>query len=257
VGGDGEWAAVRRHARAAVLALAATTVAAGCGQDDQPASRDRPRTEPAASATPAPPAPRARIVRFDASDGRPVSAQYTPAGSNAPAVVLLHEIRGGPDQWDGLVPYLHAAGFATLAYSSRASVMERERIRDALGAVRWLRTRPDIDSRRLALVGASIGASTTVFAMSTGTRRTVDAAVALSPPDSPDIWALQDHDRYQPHDLLLVSDERESASVDGMMSGAVRSKAIRSERPGHGVALLPEAGVRDALLAWLDERVRR
>jgi pimeloyl-ACP methyl ester carboxylesterase len=237
-----------------VVALAATAVASGCGgEDDQPTGR--PRAEPAATAAPAPPA---RTVRFRASDGRSVNAQYTPAGdTTAPAVVLLHEIRGGPDQWDGLVPYLHAAGFSTLAYESRASVMERERIRDVLGAVRWLRGRPDVDPRRLALVGASIGASTTVFAMATGTRRTVDAAVALSPPDSPDIWALQDHDRYRPHDLLLVSDERESTSVDGMMPGAVRSKALRSERPGHGVALLAEAGVRDALLAWLDERVRR
>jgi hypothetical protein len=41
-----------------------------------------------------------------------------------------------------------------------------------------------------------------------------------------------------------------------MLDGAVRSEAIRSEAPGHGVALLPEPGVRDALLAWLDERVR-
>jgi hypothetical protein len=36
----------------------------------------------------------------------------------------------------------------------------------------------------------------------------------------------------------------------------VRSKAIRSAGPGHGVALLAEPGVRDSLLAWLDERVR-
>jgi hypothetical protein len=92
--------------------------------------------------------------------------------------------------------------------------------------------------------------------MATGTRRTVDAAVALSPPDSADIWALQDHDRYRPHDLVLVSDERESASADGMLDGAVRSRAIRSDGPGHGVALLGESGVRDALLAWLEERVR-
>ena len=247
---------MRRHAFAVVLAFAAAV--AGCGFQDEPAGGESTRTPPAASATPTPPAPpRARTVRFEASDGRPVSAQYTPAGRGAPAVVLLHDIRGGLDQWDGLVPHLHAAGFATLAYESRSSVMERERIRDTLGAVRWLRTRPDVDRRRLALVGASIGASTTVFAMATGTRRTVDAAVALSPPDSTDIWALQDDDRYRPHDLLLVSDERESASVEGMLPGAVRTKALRSNGPGHGTELLAEAGVRDALLAWLDDRVRR
>jgi hypothetical protein len=232
--------------RGAALALAAA-LAAGCGSDDRlsAARKDAP-----------PPQPPARTVHFKASDGRPVTAEFTAAGAGAPAVVLLHEIRGGPEQWEPLVPYLHEAGFATLAYMSRASVMERDRIRDALGALRWLRSRPDVDRRRLALVGASIGASTTVFAMAAGPGHTVDAAVALSPPDSPDIWALQDHGRYRPHDLLMVSDERESTAVDGMMEGAVRSKALRSERPGHGVALLAQPAVRAAVVRWLRERVR-
>ena len=240
--------------RRAVLALAAVAiVAAGCG--DQ--ATDQQRAEATATATPAPPqAPAATNVHFAASDGKRVTAQYTRAGDKAPAVVLLHESNGGPDQWDVLVPSLHAAGFATLAYLSRPSTQERDRIRDLLGAVDWLRHRRDVDPRRLGLVGASIGASTTVYAMATGTRRTVAAAVALSPPDSADIWRLQDRHRYRPHDVLMVSDDRESGSVDGMMSGAVRSHAMRSRHTGHGVVLLGEPGVRDALLAWLNTRVR-
>jgi dienelactone hydrolase len=235
--------------RRLVIAALGVIAVAGCGgaePERSAATREQP-----------PPLPRAQSVRFKASDGRTVRAEYTPATSaHAPAVVLLHEIRGGPDQWDVLVPYLHEAGFATLAYLSRPSVMERDRIRDALGAVRWLRARPDVDRRRLAFVGASIGASTTVFAMASAARRTVDAAVALSPPDSPDIWALQDHDRYRPHDMLLVSDKRESSAVDGMMDGAMRSRALRADRPGHGVALLAEPKIRDTLVAWLRDRVR-
>jgi alpha-beta hydrolase superfamily lysophospholipase len=195
-------------------------------------------------------------VRFRAADGERVTGKFTSAGRNAPAVVLLHEIRGGPDQWEPLIPYLHEAGFATLAYQSRPSPMEAERLPDALGAVRWLRGRRDVDPERLALVGASIGASTTVFAMATGARKTVDAAVALSPPDSADIWSLQDDDRYRPHDVLFISDEQEATSAEGMFDGAVRSEIMRSAGPGHGVALLAEPGVRDALLAWLDEHVR-
>jgi hypothetical protein len=191
--------------RAVVVAFAALAVA-GCGGDDvKPAPREQ-----------APAPPRAETVRFKASDGRAVSARYTPAaGDRAPAVVLLHEIRGGPDQWDTLVPDLHEAGFATLAYESRASVMERDRVRDVLGAVRWLRRRPDVDRGR-----------------------------------------LEDHARYHPHDVLMVSDEREATAVDGMMDGAVRSQALRSQRPGHGVALLAEPRIRAALVAWLRERVR-
>jgi hypothetical protein len=249
--------------RATVALVAAAIMAAGCGDQAADQARDQPRAEatttttPATTATPAPPqAPPARAVRLRASDGKHVVAQYTPAGKRAPAVVLLHEIRGGPDQWDGLVPYLHAAGFATLAYASRPSPQERDRIRDLLGAVDWLRHRRDVDRRRLALVGASIGASTTVYAMASGTRRTVAAAVALSPPDSADIWRLQDSHRYRPHDVLMISDDRESAAVDGMMDGAIRSKAMRSEHTGHGVVLLGEPQIRAALLDWLKRRVR-
>ena len=143
------------------------------------------RAREAATTPTPPPAPAAREVTFEASDGEPVSALFTPAGKRAPAVVLLHEIHGRPEQWEDLVPYLHAAGFATLAYESRGTPVEQDRLPDALGALRWLRRRDDIDPRRIALVGASIGASTTVLAMATGARRTVDAAVALSPRTRP------------------------------------------------------------------------
>ena len=246
-------------ARTVLIALAlAAPLQSACGSDVEPPV-DRSRAEQTPTATPAPappPAPRATSVRFRAADGEPVTGEYSPAGKHAPAVVLLHEIRGGPDQWSPLIPYLHAAGFAALAYRSRASALESERLPDALAAVRWLRAREEVDPERIALVGASIGASTAVLAMATGARRSADAAVALSPVDSSDIWALQDDDRYRPHDLLLVSDERESASAEGMLDGAVRSKVMRSAGDGHGVVLLGEPGVRDALLAWLQDRVR-
>jgi acetyl esterase/lipase len=247
---------------AAALALA---LVAGCGGDDDhvtpAASAPAATATPTATATPSqgkePPAPPApKTVRFRATDGEPVKARYTRAGRKAPGVVLLHQIDGGMDQWEPLIPYLHDAGFATLAYQSRRSPNEADRLPDAMGALRWLRARPEVDPQRVALVGASVGASTAVLAMATKARETVDAAVALSPPDSADIWALQDDDRYRPHDVLFVSDESEASSAEGMMDGAVRSKIIRSEGPGHGVVLLPEQGVRDALLGWLRDRVR-
>jgi acetyl esterase/lipase len=250
---------------ACIAAAVAAALVAGCGGDDEPAApaASEPTATVTATETPtpapteAPPdAPAAKHVRFRAGDGEPVRGRYTAAGRDAPAVVLLHQIDGGVDQMDPLVPYLHAAGFATLAYESRRSPMEAERLPDALGALRWLRERRDVDPERIALVGASIGASTAVLAMATRARATVDAAVALSPPDSSDIWALQDDDRYRPHDVLFIADDSEAASAEGMLEGAVRSKLVRSEGPGHGIALVPEQGVRDALLGWLDDRVR-
>jgi pimeloyl-ACP methyl ester carboxylesterase len=249
---------VSRCARGALAALAAAALLAGCGSDETATTAAPPATTTATEPAPSPPpAPPANAVRFKAADGETVTGEYRPAGKDAPGVVLLHEIRGGPDQWEPLAGYLHEAGFATLAYQSRAGALESERLPDALAALRWLRKRPDVEPRRINLVGASIGASTAVLAMATRARRLAAAAVALSPPDSSDIWALQGENRYRPHDMLLVSDDRESTSAEGMLEGAVRSKALRSHNPGHGITLLGEAGVRDALLAWLKDRVAR
>jgi dienelactone hydrolase len=236
--------------RLVLAALAAAALVAGCGEGTAPTA-----AVPTATATPTPTLPPSEDVEFKASDGETVTAKYTPAGDRAPALVLLHEIHGAPDQWDGLVPALHDAGFATLAYSSRTSPIEHERVKDTLGAVRWLRSRPDVARHRIGIVGASIGASTAVFAMAT--LATVDAAVALSPPDTPDVWKLQETGRYRAHDLLLISDEAESATAESMRKGAARSRTLRSRQPGHGIDLLSEPGVRRALLAWLDERVSR
>jgi hypothetical protein len=247
---------VRRWAL--LVAVALLPAVAGCGEDTAPERPPSARATATPSAAPTPAAPRWKAVRFRATDGKRVEGMFAPAGRrDAPAVVLMHEIRGGPDQWLPLLGDLHDAGFAALAYSSRFSIVESERLPDAIGALRWLRERRGVDGRRLGMVGASIGASTVVLAMAREGGKLARGAVALSPPDSSDIWDLQGRGRYRPHDLLLVSDERESSSAEGMLDGARRSRALVSDGPGHGVALLGEAGVRDALLGWLRARVGR
>ncbi len=232
--------------------VAAVIVLAGCGGGEEPAART-PVPPPVVSATPAPPeVPAAEEVTFRATDGEPVRGEYTAAASaDAPAIVLLHELRGGVDRWEDFIPYLHEDGFAVLAYESRGSPVESDRLPDALGALRWVRR----DADRVGLVGASVGASTTVLAMATGARRTVDAAVALSPPESPDIWKLQEGERYRPHDLLFVADEREAPASEAMLEGARRSELVRSPTPGHGIVLLGDPGIRESVLSWLRDRL--
>lgn len=53
-------------------------------------------------------------MRFRSSDGRRLTGTFSPARGRAPAVVLTHQFRGGPDQFAGLAPVLHDAGYATL-----------------------------------------------------------------------------------------------------------------------------------------------
>jgi alpha-beta hydrolase superfamily lysophospholipase len=191
--------------------------------------------------------PASERVHFSATDGEPVSARLTPAGPQAPTVVLVYD---HSPHWTTLVPVLHDAGYATLAHDVRRSPLESERVKDTLGAVRWLRARGDT---RIALFGDGLGASSVVLAAARDPR--IAATIALSPIDTPDVWTLQDAGRYHPHDLLLISDRAGAAAPDSMLDGAERSRVLRSREAGYGMGLLDEERVRSAVLAWLDERV--
>jgi dipeptidyl aminopeptidase/acylaminoacyl peptidase len=224
------------------------------GGNDPPAPATR---SPAPSATPAgkPAAPPARRVRFRASDGKPVKGAFRPAGAAAPAVVLVNGLVGGVEQWNALVPYLHDAGFATLAFDGRGGVDETELVKEVAGAIAFLRRRGDVDAGRLAIVGSSVGASTAVLAMSGPDRRRLRAAVALSPPAAPAFDTLRERHRYHPRSVLFVSDQRERATVAPLTRGAVGSRLAVSEMVGHGVRLLEDETNRRAVLDWLGRHV--
>ncbi|MFL5826733.1 MAG: alpha/beta hydrolase family protein [Thermoleophilaceae bacterium] len=235
------------------LTLLATAVcAAGCGGGHSAAPSGTTNTSTAREAA----APRpvgGSDVSFRASDGKSVNGVLTSAGSRAPAVILVHEVNGGADQWDPFVPYLHDAGFTTLAYDGRGGLDEVDLAREVAGAISFLRKRPEADPKRIQVVGASIGASAAVMSIATKGQRSLAGAVALSPADSPSFIELQAKDRYSPHDVLFVSDTNEAGNLENLAPGAVRSKKLESGDPGHGVALLQHADVRDAVLAWLKQ----
>jgi predicted esterase len=247
----------------AALALTVLGVA-GCGGGD-PAPTTRSDTATAAPKTtapeaPAPKAPAGRTVAFRASDGVRLQGTLIPAPRRrAPAVVLVHEYHGGPDQWSGFVGFLHRAGYATLAYGSRSSdsLDETVLVRDLAGAVAALRRRPEVDPQRIAVVGASIGASTAAWAIGTRPALRLRAAVGLSPAESPSFISAGTAGRFRPHDLLLIADGAELSNAQSIAQDAGHGTTVRRAAvTGHGVALLPDARVRAAVLEWLRPRLR-
>jgi hypothetical protein len=237
--------------------LATVGFIAGCGDDaDRSATtKSTPTTDsPASDATTTPRSPRGRALRFQATDGKQLHGTLTAGrGRHSPAVVLVHQLDGGPDQWDGFIPYLYEAGYATLAYRSRSvgTLQEALLARDIGGAVLALKRRSEIDPRRLAVVGASIGATATAWFAGTPAGRRVSAFVALSP-----TGFHARVRRYQPHDLLLMADYAEIAAARSIGRLADNGVTVRTAAaPGHGVALLPDADVRTAVLEWLAGRL--
>ena len=65
--------------------------------------------------------------------------------------------------------------------------------------------------------------------------------------------ALSKRHAFRPHDLLLITDQREAENARNLRAAA-HGKGVTVdvvETTGHGVALLSDAGVRARAIAWL------
>ena len=234
---------------------------AGCGGDSAPDPAPAPKPagtiDPAALATETPIAvPGRRTLRFRSSDGKRLRGRLYPARRpHAPAVVLVHQLNGGPDQWAPLIGPLHRAGFTSLAYTSRnpAEADEAKLARDVAGAITVLRRRREVDPDRIVLTGASIGATTVAYVLGTDDHGAL-GGVALSPVEGPRELALGQKDAFRPHDLLLISDEREATDLRSLRhdaGGKGVTVSVDREHGGHGVALLEFARDRERVIGWL------
>jgi alpha/beta superfamily hydrolase len=97
---------------------------------------------------------------------------HLPAKQPAPAVALLHGFTGQRTEasfvFVRMARLLCDAGIAALRFDFRGSgesegafsemTIERE-VEDARAALRWLRARPDVDARRVGLLGVSLGSA--------------------------------------------------------------------------------------------------
>lgn len=247
----------------ALLAGAVAAFAAGCGTSSdgtKTSARSGGAKAKEAGKKPAAPTAAARTIHFRAADGVMLEGTYTPAPRpRAPAVVLVHEYRGGPAQWEPLLPDLQRAGYATLNYASRSAQEIDETIlaRDVAGAVAALRRRREIDPRRVGLVGASIGGSAVAWTLGVQRSLPVRAGVGLSAVEGPAFIDAGARGRLRPHDLLLIADRKEFSQATNIRDDAHGRGVTTWMAPasGHGVTLLSSAEVKHKLLAWLRRRL--
>jgi dienelactone hydrolase len=252
-----------REGLAAIALLA--FAAAGCGgsgADNAGTTAQKPAQATTASTTAqaeaAPPA--GRTIRFTATDGKRLHGTLTPGeGKRAPAVVLVHQYQGGPDQWTPWIPYLHQAGYAVLAYASRSAAELDETIlaRDARGAIAALRRQRDVDPSRIAILGASIGGSTVAWVAGRPPDQHLRAAIGLSPAESASFFNAGDKGTFHPRNLLLIADHGELVEAQGLRqdAGGHGVTVKQSKDTGHGVDLVTDPTVRAAVISWLDARM--
>jgi dienelactone hydrolase len=151
----------------------------------------------------------AERVRISSPDGTALVGHWMPrpGGAYGPAVVALHGCGGLFDRagttfdprYLDYVARLHQAGFHVLlpdSFGSRGSgsictvpndkrsITVETRRGDALAAVDWLASRPEVDPRRIVMLGWSNGATTALSAMNAARpahARNVAAAIVLYP----------------------------------------------------------------------------
>lgn len=149
----------------------------------------------------------AEVIRFESADGQAstVRAQILrPEGEGPfPAVVAMHGCGGLYNTRGRLKPRsadwgarLRDAGYVVVfpdSFGSRGQgklctvvdrpVSQTDRVADAFGAAKWLAAQPEIDARRLALIGWSNGGTTVLWTAAHGADGGADfrSAIAFYP----------------------------------------------------------------------------
>ncbi|MFQ5880029.1 MAG: alpha/beta hydrolase [Dehalococcoidia bacterium] len=110
-------------------------------------------------------------VEFASRDGTPLAGWFLP-GDKGPALALLHGYGRSRAELLPHAAFLHRAGYSVLLFDfrhrgrsggDRVTLGAREPL-DVLGAVDYLRGRPEVDAGRVGILGVSLGAASGIVA---------------------------------------------------------------------------------------------
>ncbi|MBI5762485.1 MAG: acetylxylan esterase [Planctomycetes bacterium] len=209
--------------------------------------------------------PKATDVKFSAPDGVIVGADYfeplNKAGKS-PVVILIHMRALDRKSWTPLVQPLLDSGFAVLAYDMRgrgasiepAAMELRNRLgrndptlfldawKDAAGAVTFLESRPECDTKNIVVIGASNGFS---IAVDFATRNSnVKALIGLSPyPKKDGLETSEQIKSLKDRRMLLMAPQQEYGRVQELVissGGKADCEMLQGGPAQHGTNLFNE-----------------
>lgn len=205
-------------------------------------------------------------VEIAASDGLALIADYylpENAEGEAPAVILLHMLRGQHSDYEPLIPALLDAGYIVLNVDIRGHGATGGSddwdlaIEDTQVWFDWLREQSAVDASRVAIIGASIGSNVALIACDNDADCVT--AVALSPGE--------DYRGVMPGDAVangvtafLIAAHGDSGSASSIRAFFSDATAYVNARlyPGnaHGTRLFDNEldSVSGAIINWLDEQ---
>jgi len=224
------------------------------------------RVAPPASQSPLSTPSDPNTLTITVSDGAQLAAMYyPPIVTPAPAVLLLHQNGGRKADWDSFAKQLQKMGYAALALdlrghgSSVGPVDWAKGPDDVRSAYNALIQRPEVDSLRTAIVGASVGSNLALMVGASEPK--VSAVIALSPGlDYLGVNPTSSMRNFANRPVLLVASQDDKYSYDSVKSLAQLAIAAEPKlltNAGHGTEMLTrDATLSQSLMEWLNKYVR-
>ena len=210
--------------------------------------------------------PAHETITRQTSDGATLVADFYPAETDAPVIMLLHMLNSNRAAYQPLIPDLRAAGYALLNVDMRGhgdSGGSRDwdlAIVDVADWIGWLDSEGHLGADGLAIVGGSIGANVAIIGCAESD--VCVGAVALSPgldyrgvrPEQALVDGLADRS------ALLVASHSDRSSADAVKQLFMNSRGDVSARlyrgRAHGTRLFDSAleSVSRLIRLWLAEQ---
>ncbi len=202
----------------------------------------------------------AQPVQLHGADGVPIAATLHRASDLAPAVVLVHMFTRTRDDWRRFAERLQASGITALAIDLRghggsggASTPAPAMALDVQAGIDYLAAQAG--ARRIAVIGASLGATAALMASADDPR--VGGVALVSPAaDYRGVRLDAALRKYGDRPLLLVASSEDPyalRTVRGMVSAPATARQVHlSPVAGHGTQLPDrDPDVTAALVDWL------
>jgi pimeloyl-ACP methyl ester carboxylesterase len=219
-------------------------------------------------------------VLFSTSDGFQITGSWFTSSASAtprPALILLHMFSENHLQWLPFIPDLVTSGYHVLAFDIRGhgqstfqggeyfpisqfDVEDLDQMPlDVEGAITWLKTIPQVDGDRIAVIGADIGAN--IAYVSSGLFPGVKTAVSISPislEDQPVLLGEGIPD-FNPKSILFMAafgDGYTYTSSEFLAGQTADPKRVTGyQGAANGTSLLNNSEARAEMLNWLSENL--
>ncbi len=198
-------------------------------------------------------------ITLTTTDNVKIAATYYPADGQK-AVILIHMLNKTKEDWKNFAPELQKKGYAAIAIDLRGHGKSERNwnefresdfnnmMFDLIAAGQYLKS---MEKTKLAAIGASIGANLALIYANS--EESVSTAILLSPGlnyRGVDAESASGEVRVP---MLIVTGEQDSYSFTSSKTITERSSAMLKTYPSanHGIDLLKESDLKEAMLSWL------